>query len=512
VKVKDYVAEWTVHAHIHLEWVTSGDAEIRISFADDGFWSLVGKGCLSVPSGRPTMNLALSDEIEEATLEAKILHEFGHALGCIHEDPLPDSNVHWENEAVYNYYEKGWWKEESSTSTLPAETGVTSASRVSDPESIMLYPIPLLPKQGTNATSWSSPFSDMDKLFIAKVYPRRCGLAIGCLGTSNNWKEVLPGAKNSMNHWFGRRSCSIPPRVFTCLNMVDINGRPDNKLRIHSFANSVTAEKFTLHIDTWNQTVLYNARVSWLKLSDATDIQCGIFNTKTVRPWVRPGNVQATVKFNRAFPRPPTVFVGLSGFYVGKNWQIHLYTSNVGCNGFDIHFDACDQTTRLYEAQAVWIAFPAGKAGISVGDFNGRKTSGWEGSALFPEPFDRIPKIFTAFTKIDASSAATLRARLDTRAFKTHMEWGIATWADTELREINASYLAIDTQTESASTCEWRGSGLYRRKELTNTVDPSAGPIRVPKDVNCLHEDRCLQCRHPSRPRWPPEPPSLQCC
>jgi hypothetical protein len=454
VKVKDYAAEWTVHAHIHLEWVTSGDAEIRISFANNGFWSFVGKGCLSVPSDRPTMNLALSDKIEEATLEAKILHEFGHALGCIHEDPSPDSNVPWENEAVYNYYEKGWWKEESSTNTLPAETGATPASRVSDPESVMLYPIHLLLEQGPNTTGWNSHLSDMDKLFIAKVYPRRCDLAIGCLGTTNNCKEVLPGAENSMALWFDRRSCSIPPRVFTCLNMVDINGLSDNNLRIRSFADSITAEKFTLHIDSWDETVLYDARVSWLKLSDPTDIQCGIFCTTTVRPSDKPGNVQATVKFDRPFPRPPTVFVGLSGFEIAKNWQIHLYTSNVGCNGFDIHFDAREQTTKLHGAQAVWIAFPAGKTGISVGNFNGRKTSGWKGSAMFPEPFDRIPKIFTAFTKIDAPSARTLRARLDTRAFKTHMEWGIATWGDTKLFEINASYLAIDTQTEGASTCE----------------------------------------------------------
>jgi len=448
VKVKEYVAEWTAHAHIHLEWVTNGDAEIRISFADDGFWSLVGKGCLSILSDRPTMNLALSDEIEEATLKAKILHGFGHALGCIHEDPFPDSNVPWENEAVYNYYEKWWWNEESSTKTLPAET------RVSDPESIMLYPIPLLPKQGTNATGWNSRLSDMDKLFIAKAYPRRYDLAIGCLGTSNNWKEVHPGAKNSMNLWFGRRSCSIPPRVVTCPNMVDIYGRPDNTLRIRSFADSITAEKCTLHIDSWCKTVLYNARVSWLKLSDPTDIQCGIFCTMTVRPYNKPGNVQATVKFDHPFPRPPTVFVGLSGFDVGKNWQIHLYTSNVDCNGFGIHFDTWDQTTELYGAQAVWIAFPAGKAGISAGDFSGHKTSVWEGSVMFPEPFDHIPDIFTAFTKIDASNAHNLRARLDTRAFKTHMEWGIATWADTELFEINASYLAIDIQTLSALTCE----------------------------------------------------------
>jgi len=73
---------------------------------------------------------------------------------------------------------------------------------------------------------------------------------------------------------------------------------------------------------------------------------------------------------------------------------------------------------------------------------------------VFPEPFDRIPKIFTVFTKIDALNDCNLRVRLDTRVLENHMEWGIATWADIELFEINASYLAIDTQTLSALTCE----------------------------------------------------------
>jgi len=442
VKVKDYAAEWAVHAHIHLEWVTSGDAEIRISFSRGGFWSFVGKGCLNVPSGQPTMNLALSDEIEEATLKAKILHEFGHALGCIHEDPLPDSNVPWENEAVYDYYEKWWWNDESSSNTMPAETGVTPASRVSDAESIMLYPIPSLPEQGTNATGWNSRLSDMDKLFIGKVYPRRYDLAIGCIGIAY---QTLPGTKYSTVLWFNRRTCSIPPRIVTCLNMLDMCGCPVNRLRIRTFADAINAEKFTLHIDSWDKTVLYNARVSWLKISDQLDIQCGIFCTKTVRSCDKPGNVQATVKFDRPFPRPPTVFVGLSGFDIAKNWQIHLYTSNVGCDGFDIHFDAQNQTTKLHAAQAVWIAFPAGRAGILAGDFNGQKTSGWKGSVMFPEPFGRIPNVFTAFTKIDASSARNLRVRLDTRVLETHMEWWIATWADTELFEINVSYLVVDT-------------------------------------------------------------------
>jgi len=53
-------------------------ADIRISFTRDSAWSMMGTDCHSVAPSQPTMNIGwMSARV--------IMHEFGHALGMIHE-------------------------------------------------------------------------------------------------------------------------------------------------------------------------------------------------------------------------------------------------------------------------------------------------------------------------------------------------------------------------------------------------------------------------------------------
>lgn len=69
-------------------------SHVRVSFdADDLNWSCVGTDCLSVPQAEPTMNIA--------TFTANtILHEFGHALGMMHQHQHPDANIPWDEERI----------------------------------------------------------------------------------------------------------------------------------------------------------------------------------------------------------------------------------------------------------------------------------------------------------------------------------------------------------------------------------------------------------------------------
>ena len=93
--VKQFAPEWTQCANLKFAFVNDLDAEVRIDFNPDlGAWSYIGQDCLTIPEGQPTMNLGWQDE-------GVVLHEFGHAIGLIHEHQNPFGGIHWNKDNVY---------------------------------------------------------------------------------------------------------------------------------------------------------------------------------------------------------------------------------------------------------------------------------------------------------------------------------------------------------------------------------------------------------------------------
>jgi hypothetical protein len=158
----------------------TGDAEIRISFqADPGSWSAVGTDALVesyFPKYQPTMNFGwLEDNSADAEYERVVAHEFGHALGCVHEHQSPDANLPWDQEAVYasfmgppNY----WTKEEIDFNILRRYSPAGVRFTRMDPDSIMLYMFPANLFRTGEGTKENTHLSQGDKQFIAQVYPR----------------------------------------------------------------------------------------------------------------------------------------------------------------------------------------------------------------------------------------------------------------------------------------------------------------------------------------------------
>src|SRR5437868_14082357 len=98
---------------------------------------------LSTPP--PTMNYGwLRDNTPNDEYSRVVLHEFGHALGCVHEHQSPKFTRKWNTAAVMKYF-KGppnyWSPDDIRHSVLEkySPRGV-SATRF-DPKSIMLYPL-----------------------------------------------------------------------------------------------------------------------------------------------------------------------------------------------------------------------------------------------------------------------------------------------------------------------------------------------------------------------------------
>lgn len=178
-RIKNVVKAWTTPDTANLTIVFVNDpskADVRISFKYSGSWSVIGTSCLSVAKDRPTMNYGwLTPNSDDEELQRVVLHEFGHALGLIHEHQNPGTQIPWNKPNVYRDLSgppNNWDKETIDHNMFEAyskkETNYTDV----DPTSIMMYPIPATwvtdPKF---AAGMNTDLSPTDKSFIKKQYP-----------------------------------------------------------------------------------------------------------------------------------------------------------------------------------------------------------------------------------------------------------------------------------------------------------------------------------------------------
>lgn len=176
-KVETFAQEWTHYANIKFLFGSDPAAEVRIAFTQPGSWSLIGKDAIAaqVLKHQPTMNFGwLTRATPNDEVRRVVLHEFGHALGLIHEHQNPATTVPWNREAVYAYYGKApnhWTKEQVDVNIFQVYDQALTQFTKFDPHSIMLYPIPTALTTGGYEVAWNSDLSPTDKQFIAQCYP-----------------------------------------------------------------------------------------------------------------------------------------------------------------------------------------------------------------------------------------------------------------------------------------------------------------------------------------------------
>lgn len=162
-------------ANLRLVFNNEPDADVRIAFQQgDGSWSTIGTTCRQVSRGQATMNFGWIDaNSPEEELRSVVLHEFGHAIGLIHEHQSPVGGFKWNRDAVIKELSgppNGWSVSEIEFNVLnPASPEEVDATAM-DPASIMMYPIPASWTTDGFSTLLNSDLSGTDKRFIHKQY------------------------------------------------------------------------------------------------------------------------------------------------------------------------------------------------------------------------------------------------------------------------------------------------------------------------------------------------------
>jgi hypothetical protein len=171
---------WSEFANINVE-ETSTDPMVRVSrIPSGGYWSFLGTDIISIASNRATMNLAgFTSRTSDAEYRRVVRHEFGHTLGCPHEQQRAAIIRRLVPEACYRRFggSPNFWPKQLVDQNIL--TPINESTLVgSDPEeqSIMCYQfdgdltidnVPIL--GGTDLT-------ERDKVTIAKLLPGRTQL------------------------------------------------------------------------------------------------------------------------------------------------------------------------------------------------------------------------------------------------------------------------------------------------------------------------------------------------
>lgn len=169
----DWANEWNRHANISFEKVDNiADSDLRFEYSmDNACWSMLGTNAKNANFNNATIHLTFFGDAQMD--RANVLHEFGHALGCVHEHQSPAASILWNIPTIYSEFHRliGWNRQKVNQNVISQYSQTEITNSTYDNQSIMIYPIhDWMTIDGYN-TAQNFDLSAMDKTFIAKCYP-----------------------------------------------------------------------------------------------------------------------------------------------------------------------------------------------------------------------------------------------------------------------------------------------------------------------------------------------------
>ncbi|KAI4279692.1 MAG: hypothetical protein L6R38_004970 [Xanthoria sp. 2 TBL-2021] len=455
-QVKKFAPLWCKHANLSMKFVPNGDCDILIDFNPSlGSWSNLGTDSGYVASQRrPSMNLGwINQDQKEENIRGVILHEFGHALGAVHEHESPFAQIPWNKEAVYKSLggPPNNWDKQKVDGNMFTKYGLDKVKATKfDIQSIMLYHYPAEWTTNGKGTPYNTDLSEKDKSYIRFTYPPK-SLDAGQFNTMELRPSNQPASVNTQTKYFWKQYPSAP-RVPVGLTSLDIGH--EHNIRLTATATDITQENFTSSLNAWSDTVLYGASLTYLEAGPGFEyLQTGTFSTTEVGKW-QDHKSQNSKRINFAQPfqgEPPKVICWLTMVDMGKdkNWRIKSYVTDVDTKGFTAHIDSWDDTV-MYQAAITWLAYPANRPNVASGTFStddirpaNKPQSENSATVKFAKKFENTPKLAMALSGFDYGNNRNLRLRLSTSGVTAEaVTWHLQSWADSVMYRASAAYFA----------------------------------------------------------------------
>jgi H-type lectin domain len=455
-RVAHAAKQWEQHANLKLDFGLHGDeAHIRIAFEyQPGLcWSHSGTDNLTVPKTEPTMNLGwINNDSDDLQIQSVVLHQFGHALGLIHEHHNPEKAIKWNEPLVLGYFRETYKLEDGEIRSHILYTDQPQHNIISDPQSIMLYSYPDSLTLDHAGVPGNSKLSLSDVSLIKRIYPPS-GHDVGHFET----KELITNTAAESTQGIGPISANqvvfdtpfdLPPQIAIGLSHINMKCKANKIISVH--VDEIINEYAIVSVNTWEKGILKGGGANWVEAKqNSQDWQFGEFNTQEIRDRNYKSSNMAVHKliyFDNVYDEPPEVltFLKLVDIDNGHDYGVKTYATAIHRDHFALHIHALGDSV-VHAAAASWVAWPKGTrnalgTSITTKQDHAKNSGRWE----FPAgTFGKKPEVRIFLSSIHLKHGADLRIKARVEgATKEGVDWHVDTWDDSHLNQAEVALLA----------------------------------------------------------------------
>lgn len=173
-KIIDIASQWMQYTNLTFDFVEGKQGDIRVATETPYNSSVLGTDALIIVPYQATLNIAAKPDHEDFV--TVVLHEFGHALGAMHEHQHPKVNIPWDKPKVYQHYKdremNPLTKEQVDQNVFTPFDTLEALYLDYDTKSIMHYPV----LNSLTLGDWHIPtnrkISKKDKQLMRLLYPK----------------------------------------------------------------------------------------------------------------------------------------------------------------------------------------------------------------------------------------------------------------------------------------------------------------------------------------------------